>query len=170
MCGDTNTAKGDCHSCFQFKLNLDMGKFVYFTSPLPNIWYSTTHRSFHTDQDLLNWEQAQEKWEETVCSISSHLFGKTHAHNINLLHIFTYTNIIQPQTTFLFKEKNHSKVLKGSSERKRSLLTAFCYSSFHMFRLNTGLVLNYVLNKILKPDKMYSPTQTAIPLSCFILL
>jgi len=31
-----------------------------------------------------------------------------------------------------------------------------------MFSLNTGLILIAVLNTILKPDKMYSPTQTAI--------
>jgi hypothetical protein len=66
---------------------------------LPNwmtIWHSTMPRSFHAYQDLVKWEKAQEKWKARVYTISSHLFVKPHAQNINLLHIFTYTNIIQP--------------------------------------------------------------------------
>ena len=84
-------ANGDSHNCIQFKLHLDMGNFVHFTSPLPIIWCSTMPKFFHTDQNLVNWEQAQEKWKARVYTISSHLFVKTHAQNINLMHIFTYT-------------------------------------------------------------------------------
>jgi len=40
-----------------------------------------------------------------------------------------------------------------------------------MFSLNTGLILIAVLNTTLKPDKMYSPTQTAIyDYLCFCFL